>query len=84
MTSLSWKERVEKAWDKYANTVDPSFIAQKAFLSGAEFGREECKREVLEMLRSKEANRKCIEGTIGIGTFVSHDDWAEWLERRLK
>jgi len=36
----------------------------------------------LLVLRSHEAERKCIRGTDGVGSFVSNSEWADFLESK--
>lgn len=46
-------------------------------------GQEEMKNKILTLLRSSSANSYCIKHTHGVGSFVSHDEWAAWIEARL-
>ncbi len=53
-------------------TAAPSVSKEDAYRLGF--------RSAVEMLRTDQARAKCLNETKGIGSFVSHEEWAHWLE----
>lgn len=63
------------------NTLLSSHQAHvESFEAGARWAFE----QALAEMRGRDAEAKCVENTLGSGNFVSHSEWADWLESRLK